>query len=108
MFSHDVVCSGMVATPAAVTDAPVYDGGHKLENGWYLAFSGFPAEYDRVLCLTLAVEVGLLELPGKLFNTIMQFGPKPALVRGIFHSFAAMTLWSQKSYWSSGNSPISL
>lgn len=87
MHIKQVVCSGIVANPEA--DPPIYDGGIQLENGWYLAFSGYPAEYDRVLCMMIGAEVNVLEMPGLRYNTIMRLGPNESLVRGLLHSAMA-------------------
>tara|TARA_B100000508_G_C11436774_1_gene266461 strand:- start:562 stop:1203 length:642 start_codon:yes stop_codon:yes gene_type:complete len=93
MYEAGVVCSGIIASPdPAEVHAPIYDGGHKLENGWYLAFSGFRAVLDRTYCILVANMAGLLKMPGLVYNTIMVKSPDEALVRGLIHSAIATTM----------------
>tara|TARA_B100000508_G_scaffold126715_1_gene111407 strand:- start:1065 stop:1646 length:582 start_codon:yes stop_codon:yes gene_type:complete len=93
MFEKGVVCSGIVATPnPEEADEPIYDGGIALENGWYLAFSGFRAVLDRTYCILVANYAKLLEMPGLLYNTIMVKSPDEAITRGLIHSAVAVTM----------------
>ncbi len=84
MFQHQVVCSGIVASPAMIP--PIFDGGIQLENGWYLAFSGLPAVYDRIFCILVGADVALLQMPGLRLNTILRLGPNEELVRGLLQT----------------------
>lgn len=80
MHAQGLVCSGIAANPGAVP--PIYDGGIRLENGCFLAFSGLRAELDRVYCMLVAEKVKVLD--DLLFNTIMTLGPNESLVRAMY------------------------
>lgn len=80
MSLHQVICSGMVAAPLA--DPPIFDGGIKLNNGLYLAFSGLRAELDRVYCLLTAYTTGYVT--AARFNAILQHSPNEAICRVLY------------------------
>ncbi len=90
MHDKDVVCSGIVADADAVP--PIFDGGIKLSNGWYLAFSGYRSELDRIFCMLIAHVCDLLERIR--YNTIMAHGPNEANTRALFGEVVIICMMS--------------
>lgn len=98
MYVAGVVCSGIDRVAEIPNDdGPIYDGGIKFENGWFLAFSGFRAVLDRTYCILIGNHAELLEVPGLRYNTILQSSPEEALVRGLVMAAMASAMLSMLS-----------
>jgi len=64
-----VASTASIADPEG--DPPLYGGGIRCSNGWIIAFSGYPPEWDEALCIALAKHFNLLSEEDEL--RIVQF-----------------------------------